>query len=167
MILDRSMNPEGVTTTQSYKICPEKIKFKKLNNLAKLPYQADPGSAGWDLYAATSYDIEIEPHKTVKIGTGLAMELPVGTFGAIFARSGLATKRGLRPINCTGVIDSSYRGELVVALHNDTNESQVVEAGERIAQLVLLPYIPMEFEEVDELSDTERGSSGFGDSGKH
>lgn len=142
------------------------VKVKKLNNLAKLPYRSSEFAAGYDLYAATEYDIEIPPHKTVKIGTGLAFELPKNTFGAIYPRSGLATKRGLRLANCIGVCDQDYRGEYIIPLHNDTDEIQTVEAGERIAQLILTPYIPMIFNEVDELSDTARGDGGFGHSGK-
>lgn len=142
-----------------------KIKIKRLNDLAKIPTRGSDKAAGYDLYAATSYDIAIEPHKTVLIGTGLSMTPPEGYFGAIFARSGIATKRGLRPSNCVGVCDEDYTGEYVVAMHNDTNEIQVVGAGERIAQLVFLPYINAEFEEVDKLTETERGAGGFGSTG--
>lgn len=142
------------------------IKVKKLNNLAKLPTRGSEYAAGYDLYAATDYIIDIAPHSTIKIGTGLSFELPPGTFAAIYARSGIATKRGLRPANCTGICDSDYRGEYIIALHNDTDEIQSIEPGERIAQMILLPYIEMTFNEVDNLSDTERGDSGFGDSGK-
>jgi len=144
----------------------ENIKIKKLNNLAKLPTKGSSNAAGYDLYAATSYNIEIQPHTTVKVGTGLSFELPQGTFAAIFPRSGIATKRGLRPANCVGVCDSDYRGEYIVALHNDTNEVQIIEPQERIAQMILLPFVEMSFNEVNELSDTVRGGSGFGDSGK-
>ena len=142
------------------------INVKKLNNLAKLPTRGSEYAAGYDLYAATSYTIEIQPHTTVKIGTGLSFELPQGTFAAIFPRSGIATKHGLRPANCVGVCDSDYRGEYIVALHNDTDEVQSIEPQERIAQMILLPFIEMNFNEVDELSDTERGDGGFGSSGK-
>ena len=141
------------------------IKVKKLNDLAKLPTAGSKYAAGYDLYAATDYTIQINPHSTVKVGTGLAMELPEGYFGAIFARSGLATKKGLRPANCVGVCDEDYRGEYIVALHNDTDEMMEIEPGERIAQLILLPYQTMEFEVVDELSGTERGDGGFGHTG--
>ena len=144
----------------------ENINVKKLNDLAKLPTRGSEYAAGYDLYAATSYNIEIQPHTTVKIGTGLSFELPQGTFAAIFPRSGIATKRGLRPANCVGVCDSDYRGEYIVALHNDTNEVQIIEPQERIAQMILLPFVEMSFNEVNELSDTVRGRSGFGDSGK-
>ena len=144
----------------------ENINVKKLNDLAKLPTRGSEYAAGYDLYAATSYNIEIQPHTTVKIGTGLSFELPQGTFAAIFPRSGIATKRGLRPANCVGVCDSDYRGEYIVALHNDTNEVQIIEPQERIAQMILLPFVEMSFNEVHELSDTVRGAGGFGDSGK-
>ena len=144
----------------------ENINVKKLNDLAKLPTRGSEYAAGYDLYAATSYNIEIQPHTTVKIGTGLSFELPQGTFAAIFPRSGIATKRGLRPANCVGVCDSDYRGEYIVALHNDTNEVQIIEPQERIAQMILLPFVEMSFNEVNELSDTVRGACGFGDSGK-
>ena len=142
------------------------IKIKKLNNLAKMPSRGSSDAAGYDLYAAIKERVGIRPHETVKVGTGLSFELPEGTFAAIFARSGIATKRGLRPANCVGICDSDYRGEYIVALHNDTEESQFIEPGERIAQMILLPYIEMEFNEVDELSNSERGEGGFGSTGK-
>lgn len=144
----------------------QSINVKRLNNFAKLPTKGSKYAAGFDLYAATGSIIDIAPHSTVKIGTGLAFELPEGIFAAIFARSGIATKRGLRPANCTGICDSDYRGEYIVALHNDTDEIQSVEPGERIAQMILLPFISMDFNEVNELSDTARGEGGFGDSGR-
>ena len=143
-----------------------KINVKKLNENAIIPTRGSEGAAGVDLYACTSSSIVIMPHNTVKIGTGLAIELPYGYFGAIFARSGLATKQGLRPSNCVGVCDEDYRGEYVVALHNDTDEPQTINPMERIAQLVVMPYLPVEFNEVNELSDTERGDGGFGSTGK-
>ena len=139
----------------------ETIRFKRLSSLAKTPTRGSEEAAGYDLYAAINETTSIPPHSTVKIGTGLSFELPTGTFGAIFARSGLATKMGLRPSNCTGVCDSDYRGEYIVAIHNDTNEEKIIEPGERIAQMVLLPYIPMAFNEVEELRDTDRGENGF------
>lgn len=114
----------------------------------------------------TQYDVQIKPHETIKIGTGLAMEVPDGYFGAIFARSGLASKEGLRPANCVGVCDSDYRGEYIVAIHNDSEETRTVTAGERIAQLVVMPYLPVTFDEVAELTDTNRGEGGFGSTGK-
>lgn len=108
----------------------------------------------------------IPPHKAVMLGTGLAMEIPEGYFGAIFARSGLASKQGLRPANCVGVVDSDYRGEFMIALHNDTDEERVIAGKERIAQMVVMPYLSVEFEEVEELNETERGEGGFGSTGR-
>ena len=142
------------------------IKVKRLNEFAQFPARGSDEAAGYDLYAAIQEPVYIGPHRTEKVGTGLAFELPRCTFGAIFPRSGLATKQGLRPANCIGVCDSDYRGEYIVAVHNDSDESRWIDPGERIAQLVLLPYIPMVFEEVDELSDTKRGAGGFGSTGK-
>ena len=143
-----------------------KIRIKKLNENAIIPSLGSKHSAGNDLYACINESITIKPHTTVKIGTGLAIELPNGYFGAIFARSGLATKQGLRPANCVGCCDSDYRGEYIVALHNDTDIPQVINPNDRIAQLVIIPYLPVDFEEADELSDTERGDGGFGHTGK-
>ena len=142
------------------------VRIKKLNNLAKIPTRGSKFSAGYDLYAAIDKDIQIPPHSTVKIGTGLAMELPVGWFGAIFARSGIATKRGLRPANCVGVCDADYRNEYIVAIHNDSNETMTVQSGERIAQLILLPCQDINFKEFNELNNTDRGLGGFGSTGE-
>ncbi|MBQ1804675.1 MAG: dUTP diphosphatase [Oscillospiraceae bacterium] len=144
------------------------VQIKKLKSQATLPTSGSRYAAGYDLYACLDGDgeVTIPAHRTVKIGTGLAVALPEGTFGAIFARSGLATKEGLRPANCVGVIDSDYRGECIVSVHNDSGVERTVRTGERIAQLVLLPFLPMQFEEVDALEDTERGDSGFGSTGK-
>ena len=125
----------------------------------------DGALAGYDLYANTREKLIILPHETVVIGTGLAFELPEGTFGAIYARSGLASKKGLRPANCTGVVDSDYRGEVKVAIHNDSTQAQEISAGERIAQLILQTYIPMAFEEVNDLEQSDRGEAGFGSTG--
>lgn len=141
-----------------------KIKVKKLNEKAILPTRGSDYAAGYDLYALEG--AVIKAHETVKIGTGLAFELPNETFAAIFARSGLATKQGLRPANCVGICDSDYRGEYIVALHNDTDEDKTINAGERIAQMVLMPYIPMVFEEVEELEESVRGAGGFGSTGE-
>lgn len=141
------------------------IPVKKLNINAILPTKGSPASAGYDLYACLKEPVKILPHETVKIGTGLAFELPEYTFGAVFARSGLATEEGLRPANCVGVCDSDYRGEYIVALHNDSNEPKMVHHGERIAQLIILPYVAIHFTEKDELSETERGDGGFGSTG--
>lgn len=143
------------------------VQVKKLSDRATLPTHGSPFAAGYDLYACLGADdVSIPPHATVKIGTGLSFALPEGTFGAVFARSGLAAKEGLRPANCVGVCDSDYRGEYIVALRNDDDTPRFVRHGERIAQLVLLPFLPMEFEEVAELSETERGAGGFGSTGK-
>lgn len=143
-----------------------KIEIKKLNENAVIPTRGSQQAAGYDLYAATTEPITIQPHETVKIGTGLAIAVPDGYFGAIFARSGLAAKQGLRPANCVGVADSDYRGEYIVALHNDTDFQQTIAPKERIAQLVVMPYLAVEFEEKDELSETQRGAGGFGSTGK-
>ena len=143
----------------------ENIRFKRLNSMAIIPLRGSEQAAGYDLYAAIDGPITIAPHTATKIGTGLSFELPNNTFGAIFARSGLATKKGLAPANMVGICDSDYRGQYIVPLHNYSNESQTIEPGERIAQLILMPYIPMVFEEVEELNDTQRGGQGFGSTG--
>lgn len=143
-----------------------KINIKKLNKNAIIPTKGSEYAAGYDLYACIDAPIIITPHSTVKIGTGLSIEIPTGYFGAIFARSGLATKQGLRPANATGVCDSDYRGEYIVALHNDTDIPQTINPMERIAQLIVIPFLSIEFNEIDELSKTERGEDGFGSTGK-
>lgn len=143
-----------------------KIKIKKLTDTAKTPTRGSEHAAGYDLYADVKNQVMISPHETAKIGTGFAIEIPDGYFGAIFARSGLATKEGLRPANCVGVCDSDYRGEYIVAIHNDSNEPRTIDPGERIAQLVVMPYLPVTFDEVTELTDTNRGEGGFGSTGK-
>lgn len=144
------------------------VQIKKLRENAVLPARGSAFAAGYDLCACLEGDetVIIPPHHTVKIGTGLAFALPDGTFGAVFARSGLASKQDLRPANCVGVVDSDYRGECFVALHNDSNEERTVRHGDRVAQLVLLPFLPMEFEEADELPETVRGEGGFGSTGR-
>lgn len=142
------------------------INIKKLYTDANIPTKGSEYAAGSDLYAHLPIDcITIMAGGTVKIGTGVAVEIPEGYFGAVFARSGLATKRGLRPANCVGVIDADYRGEIIVALHNDTNNDVEIVNGDRIAQLVIMPYLKAEFNEVAELSDSQRGSGGFGSTG--
>lgn len=143
------------------------IKIKKLYKDAMIPSRGSEQAAGYDLYACLGgfESCKINPGTTMKIGTGIAAEIPEGYFGAVFARSGLATKKGLRPANCVGVVDSDYRGEIMVALHNDDKEPQTIQAYERIAQLVILPYLNVSFTEVNELSDTERGEGGFGSTG--
>ncbi len=149
-----------------------KINIKKLNDTAIIPTRGSEYAAGYDLYAGCVDEKNLEevnvisPYSTMKIHTGIAMEIPEGYFGAIFARSGLATKQGLRPANCVGVIDSDYRGEIIVALRNDSASEQTITSGERIAQIVIMPYLPVEFGEVDSLEDTERGDGGFGSTGK-
>lgn len=143
-----------------------RVQVKKLDSRAKLPTAGSAFAAGYDLYACLDADVTIPPHATARIGTGLSLALPEQTFGAVFARSGLAAKEGLRPANCVGVCDSDYRGEYIVALHNDSDTPRVIRHGDRIAQLVLLPYLPMEFEQVDALPETERGAGGFGSTGK-
>lgn len=141
------------------------VNVKKLRDNAIIPTQGSKYAAGYDLYAAIDTPITIKSGETVKIGTGLAFELPEGFFAGIFARSGLATKRGLRPANCVGVVDCDYRGEVIVAIHNDSNKNTVIAPGDRIAQMILLPYQSMEFIEVSDLSETDRGDGGFGSSG--
>ena len=143
------------------------INIKLINENAKVPTRGSAQAAGYDLYAGVDHEIEIAPHDTVKVDTGIAIEIPNGYFGAIYARSGLATNYGLRPANCVGIIDSDYRGNIIVALHNDTDIKQKIGINERIAQLVIQPYLPVSFNVVvDDLSETDRGSSGFGDSGR-
>lgn len=141
------------------------INVKKLTTTAKIPERETIGSAGVDLSADINEDVIIYPHTTVKIPTSISVELPKGTFGAIVARSGLATKQGLRPANCFGVCDEDYRGNYIVALHNDSDETRVVTNGQRIAQLIIIPYIAANFVECEELSKTERGEGGFGSTG--
>lgn len=143
------------------------IKIKKLNDKAKIPTRGSDYAAGYDLYACIDVPAIILPHHTVKIGTGVAMNLPEGYFGAIFARSGFATKQGCRPANCVGVCDEDYTGEYIVAVHNDSENDQVIKPGDRIAQLVLMKYTEINFIEVDELQKTKRGDDGFGSTGEN
>lgn len=139
---------------------------KKLHKNATIPSKAFESDAGFDLYACLDEQVDILPGECKKISTGIAIELPFGTFGAIFARSGMATGRGLRPANAVGVVDSSYRGEYIVALRNDSKEIQTICDGDRIAQLVILPFVCGKMIEVnDDLSKTERGTGGFGSTG--
>ena len=142
------------------------INVKKLRDNAVIPTRGSEYAAGYDLYAAIDETVVIGPHETQKIGTGLSFELPENTFGMIVARSGLATKEGLRPANCSGICDSDYRGEYIIALHNDSDEIRYVEPNERIAQLILMSYVPMTFNLVNELTITERGEGGFGSTGQ-
>lgn len=156
----------------SYEITPYdiklKIKAKRLSSSAKIPTYGTPESACCDLYANIEENshISILPHTTAKIGTGWAFQPPVGYCGLIFARSGLATKQGLRPANCVGVCDGDYTGEYIVAVHNDSEQTQYIKNGDRIAQLIFLPFIQSKFIEVEELNNTDRGSGGFGSTGK-
>ena len=144
------------------------VEYVKLSPSAHEPVQGSAYAAGWDLYA----DLELQGHITLapgevrKISTGIAMALPQGTFGAIYARSGMATKRGLVPANAVGVIDSDYRGPIIVALKNTSNKTQIIEHGERIAQLVVTPYCPVTFNEVESIGTTSRGEGGFGSTGE-
>ena len=143
-----------------------KINFVKVKDNAKIPSKGSEYAAGYDLSACIDNPITILPHTTVKIGTGLSIQPPHGYFGAIFARSGLATKQGLRPSNCVGVCDEDYTGEYIVAIHNDTDEPRIIHKDDRIAQLVFLPYVNVQFAEVDTLDKTERGDKGFGSTGE-
>ena len=143
------------------------MNIKKLNENARIPTYGSEFAAGADLYACIENDdITIEPAQTVLIHTGLAMQIPEGLVGLIYARSGLASKKGLAPANKVGVIDSDYRGEIMVALHNHGTIPQTISDGERIAQIVFAPYYAAEFSVVDELDDTTRGAGGFGSTGK-
>lgn len=156
------------------------VKMKRLSDTAIAPTYGSTQAAGMDLYADLGYEfarttngltqfpsvIDIEPHTTVKISTGWAMQPPVGYCGLIFARSGLATKQGLRPANCVGLCDEDYRGEYIVPLHNDSDETQLIHHGDRIAQVVFVPYQQFALTEVDELDSTNRGAGGFGSTGK-
>lgn len=142
------------------------IPVKKLKDNAILPTYGSAGAAGADLYACLEAPVEIAPGKTAFIPTGIAMEIPAGYAGLAYARSGLACKQDLAPANKVGVIDSDYRGEFMIALHNHGREVRVIEHGERIAQLVITPVFTPGFTEVLELSDTKRGVGGFGSTGK-
>ena len=142
-----------------------KIYLKKLRPDAMVPSAATSAAAGYDLHACMDSPVEIPPQSTAMIGTGLALGVPEGWFGAIFARSGLASKQGLRPANCVGICDSDYRGEYVVPLYNDSEVPRTVYPGDRIAQLVLLPCQCLRFEETELLPETERGAGGFGSTG--
>lgn len=142
-----------------------KVNIKKLNENAIIPTYGSEYSAGADLYACIDSDVTILPGETKLIKTGLAIEVPEGYGAFIYARSGLASKRGLAPANKVGVVDSDYRGEVMVALHNHSSIAQTVSVGERIAQMVIAPFLKADFTVVDELSSTERGAGGFGSTG--
>ena len=158
------------------------IKIKRLTPTAQIPKKNFTSDAAFDLYldapdaiyhewnggveVKAARGIKIRPNETAMLHTGIAMETPIGYYFAIYARSGLACKQGLRPANCVGIIDAAYRGELIVALHNDSNDTRIVCHGDRIAQMAILPVLDVKLVEADNLSETERGSGGFGSSGK-
>ncbi|MCR5546300.1 MAG: dUTP diphosphatase [Lachnospiraceae bacterium] len=142
------------------------VLLKKLTETAKVPERGSAYAAGYDLFADLSEAVEILPHETCLIGTGIATAIPEGYFGGVFARSGLSMKEGLRPANCVGVVDSDYRGEIKVSLHNDSETTRRVEPLQKIAQLVVMPFLSVEFKETEELDETERGAGGFGSTGK-
>ncbi len=141
------------------------IKVKKLDARAHLPSLGSEFAAGADLYAILDGDLTIAPAETVLVHTGLAMEIPEGYAGLIYARSGLASKKGLAPANKVGVVDADYRGEIMVALHNHSATEQTISDGERVAQLVITPFLSVSYEQAEELSDTVRGAGGFGSTG--
>ena len=142
------------------------VRVKILKEGAKLPTYGSAQAAGADLYACLEKAVTIAPGETVFVPTGIALEVPLGCAGLIYARSGMACKRGLAPANKVGVVDSDYRGEIIVALHNHGNVPQTVEHGERVAQFVITPVLTPAYQEVEELSDTGRGTGGFGSTGK-
>lgn len=142
------------------------VRFVKLNKDAKIPVYSSAAAAGADLCSLPGDDITILPGETVMIHTGLSMEIPEGCAAFIFARSGLASKRGLAPANKVGVVDSDYRGEVMVALHNHSASVQTIAGGERIAQMVIMPFVRGEFAEAESLTETDRGNGGFGSTGK-
>lgn len=143
------------------------IKFKKLHKNAVVPKYSSNEAAGADLHLCNDgQDIELPPHTTILVHTQIALEMSKGIVGLVFARSGLATKRGVAPANKVGVIDSDYRGEIMIPLHNHTSETVIVEDGDRIAQIIFIPHLTADFIEVEELSESERGKGGFGSTGK-
>lgn len=142
------------------------VSVKLLDPRAKLPAYGSADAAGADLYALTDGPVEIAPGGTALISTGIAVAIPQGYVGLVYARSGLACKRGIAPANKVGVIDADYRGEVMVYLHNHSGQPQTVEDGDRVAQLVITPYLTAQFERVDELDGTRRGSGGFGSTGR-
>lgn len=142
------------------------IKIKKIRETAKIPTKGSNEAAGYDLYADIQSPVRIEPGTVMKIGTGISTQLSTNIAALIFPRSGLSTKKGLRLANCVGLVDPDYRGEYIVALYNDSEVAQIVEPGERIAQVVFTPFYSVNFIETNELNDTERGEGGFGASGQ-
>ena len=143
----------------------ETVRVKKLTEGALLPTYGSEKAAGADLYACMEGPVSIEPQEAALIHTGLAMEIPEGYAGLIYARSGLATKQGLAPSNKVGVIDADYRGEIMVSLFNQSKETRVIEPGERIAQIVITPFLAASFVQAEELDETRRGEGGFGSTG--
>ena len=143
----------------------QNVNVKKLHPNAKLPVYGTEFSAGADLHACLDAPVTLQPNETRLISIGIAMEIPVGYAGLVYARSGLASKRGLAPANKVGVVDCDYRGEFFVPLRNHSNVPQTIEPGERIAQMILTPYLTANFVEADNLSDTVRGEGGFGSTG--
>ena len=141
------------------------VSVKLLDPRAKLPAYGSPDAAGADLYALTDGPVTIAPGQTVLVHTGLALAIPRGYVGLVYARSGLATKEGLAPANKVGVIDADYRGELMVSLYNQSKADRVIDSGDRIAQLVIAPYLTAQFAQTDNLDDTQRGAGGFGSTG--
>ena len=142
------------------------IKIKRLNERAKIPTFGTEFSAGADLYCAEEHETSVCSGQKCSIGTGISMEIPEGYVGLVFARSGLACKNGLRLCNSVGVIDADYRGEIKVALHNDSTEARKIVPGQKIAQMVVMPFLDVVFEEQDTLDQTDRGAGGFGSTGK-
>lgn len=143
------------------------VPIKKLSDTAIIPTKGSKYAAGYDLYADIKEAIQINPGDTLKVSSGIAIAIPEGCFGGIYPRSGLATKQGLAPANKVGVIDSDYRGPIIVALYNHSNIPQIIHPGDRIAQLIIQPYWQFDWDEVDELNETERGEGGFGSTGKN
>ena len=143
-----------------------RINIKRLSETARLPERGSEYAAGYDLFADLDGDVEIPPHTTYMVNTGVAMEIPEGYWGGVFARSGLSAKENLRPANCVGVVDADYRGPICVALHNDGDVVRTITPGQKIAQMVVVPFLSVEFEEVAELSETVRGAGGVGSTGK-
>lgn len=143
-----------------------KVLIRRLTDTARVPARGSSEAAGYDLFADLTEKTVLEPHTSMLVPTGLACAIPEGYFGGVFARSGLSLREGLRPANCVGVIDSDYRGELKVPLHNDSDTAREITPGEKVAQLVILPYLAVDFQETDDLGQTDRGTGGFGSTGQ-
>lgn len=143
-----------------------KINIRKVNKNAIIPTKGSRGAAAYDLYACLDEEyVDIGPESSVFVSTGIALAIPEGYWGGIYARSGLACKQGLRPANCVGVVDADYRGEVIVCLYNDSHEVKTIYNGDRIAQLIIAPCMDCEFTEVDDLDKTDREAGGFGSTG--